>query len=137
LGKQFFSYCVRFVNPYSGSLGAEISVLKKGYAEVLLQDKKKNRNHLDCVHALALSNLGELTSGMAVLCSIDANTRGIVTHISVDFLKKARGKLRCVCSCDIPEIKGDTAFTVSSDIFNEDDEKVAKVDVTWQLGLKI
>ena len=133
-GRCFFSYLIRFVNPYTGALGAQIQVLQSGYAEVSLDDKKRNRNHLNSVHAIALTNLGELTSGIAVLSSLDDNTRGIVRHISVDFMKKARGRLRAVCRCDLPEIKYDLEFKVFAEIFDAEDEIVSRVDVTWQLG---
>lgn len=135
LGKWLFSYLIRFVNPYSGILGAYINVLEPGYTEVLLTDKKKNRNHLNSVHAIALTNLGELSSGLALLSSLKPHMRGIVTHISIDFLKKARGTLKAVCDCKLPEIKEDTDFILHSNIFDEHDDCVARVEVRWKLGL--
>ncbi len=134
VGKSLFSYLIRFVNPYTGALGATIDVFEAGHAEVLLKDYKKNRNHLDSVHAVALINLGEFTSGIAVLGSLKENVRGIVTHISVDFIKKARGVLKAVCRCDIPEIESDRQLIVYTEIFNAQDELVSRVHVTWQLG---
>ena len=135
IGKWLFSYLIRFVNPYTGALGAKVDVFEAGHAEVLLGDYKKNRNHLNSVHAIALTNLGEFTSGIAVLGSLKENVRGIVTHLSVDFMKKARGSLKAVCTCEIPEITEDTEFIVYADIFNAEDELVSCVQVTWQLGL--
>jgi acyl-coenzyme A thioesterase PaaI-like protein len=134
LGKEFFSYLVRFFNPYTGSLGACIVVLEKGHAEVILKDKKKNRNHLNSIHAIALANLGEFTSGIAVLGTLKPNMRGIVKHISIDFLKKARGTLRAVCKCTLPKVKEDIEFMVYADIFDAQNECVAKVTVLWKLG---
>ena len=136
LGRWFFSYLIRFINPYTGNLGAQVQVLEPGYAEVSLNDKKRNRNHLHSIHAIALSNLGEFTSGIAVLSSLNENVRGIVTHISVDFMKKARGKLKAVCRCSLPEIKEDVELKVFADIFDQDNELVSRVNVTWQLGIK-
>jgi len=133
--KAFFSYLIRFVNPYTGALGARIDVLEKGHAQVILRDKKKNRNHLNSVHAIALTNLGEFTSGVAVLGALDSNIRGIVKHISIEFFKKARGTLRAVSKCELPEVKEDTEFKVYADIFDGDNECVAKVCVLWKLGL--
>ena len=135
LGKWLFSYLIRFVNPYTGSLGAVIDVLEPGYAQVLLKDKKRNRNHLNSIHAIALTNLGEFTSGIAVLGSLAPNVRGIVTHIAIDFIKKARGPLRAVCKCSPPEVINDIEYIVKAEIFNNEDELVSKVSVTWQLGL--
>lgn len=134
LGKWCFSYLIRFVNPYTGALGAQIESLEEGYAEVILKDKKRNRNHLNSVHAIALTNLGELTSGIAVLSSLPSNVRGIVTHISIDFIKKARGTLKAVCRCEVPEITEETEYVVKADIFNLENELVASVKVTWSLG---
>lgn len=133
-GKAFFSYLIRFVNPYTGSLGGQIDVLEIGYAQVTLKDKKKNRNHLNSIHAIALTNLGEFTSGIAVLGALKPNMRGIVKHISIDFLKKARGTLRAVCECEIPLITEDTEFMVYAEIFDAQDECVAKISVLWKLG---
>jgi len=134
-GKALFSYLIGFYNPYTGALGAYVSVLEKGDVEILLKDKKKNRNHLNSVHAIALTNLGEFTSGLAVLSSLGPNTRGIVKHISIDFLKKARGTLMARAQCDVPCISEDTEFIVHTDIFNDQNECIARVKVLWQLGL--
>jgi len=133
-GKWLFSFLIRFVNPYTGRLGAQIDHFEKGHVEVLLKDKKKNRNHLNSVHAVALTNLGEFTSGIAVLGSLPSNVRGIVTHISIDFIKKARGTLRAVCRCEPPEVNEDTEFIVQADIFDSANDLVSKVNVTWKLG---
>lgn len=133
-GKWLFSYSIRFFNPYSGTLGAQIDTFEKGYAKVFLKDKKRNRNHLHSVHAIALTNLGEFTSGIAVLGSLPSNVRGIVTHISIDFLKKARGTLKAVCRCSPPEVTKDMEYIVNADIFNAEGELVSQVRVTWQLG---
>ena len=135
-GRKLFSYLVRFFNPYTGRLGAQVEVLEPGYAEITLKDIRRNRNHLNSVHAIALSNLGEFTSGIAVLVSLDTKTRGIVTHISVDFFKKARGELRAISRCELPCVDKEMEFKVYADIFDQAKDKVARVDVTWKLGRK-
>lgn len=74
--------------------------------------------------------------GYAEIILEDKNIRGIVSHISVDFIKKARGRLGAVSRCDLPDIKGDTEFNVFAEIFDAEDELVARVDERWKLGLK-
>jgi len=135
VGKWLFSYLIRFINPYTDALGAKVDIFEAGHAEVILEDHKINKNHLNSVHAVALTNLGEFTSGIAVMGSLKENVRGIVSHISIDFIKKARGVLKAVSRCETPEITGNTEFIVYAEIFNSEDELVSRIHVTWQLGL--
>jgi len=135
LGKWFFSYLIRFINPYTGNLGARVDVFEKGHVEVILNDKRRNRNHLNSVHAIALANLGEFCSGLAVLGSLPHGVRGIVTELSAQYLQKARGELRAICHTQLPEVKEEMAYEVEAEIFNSENERVCLVHVTWQLGL--
>jgi len=136
IGKWLFSYSVHYFNPYTGLLGAKIEVLEKGHCEITLKDKKRNRNHLNSVHAIALTNLGEFCSGMAVLSSLDDDTRGIVKNISIEFIKKGRGTLRATSTCKVPSIMEDTEFIVFAEIKDDSDEIVSNVQVIWKLGKK-
>ena len=52
-GKAVFSRLVGRMAPYTGSIHAHVTVLRSGYSEVEVTDRKAVRNHLDCVHAIA------------------------------------------------------------------------------------
>ena len=49
-------------------------------------------------------------------------------------MKKARGELRAVCRCELPVINEDIDLDVYANIFDKDNECVAKVKVVWKLG---
>ncbi len=68
-GRWLFSRFLGFMNRYSGSVGATITALEPGHATVVLRDRARVRNHLNSVHAIALVNVAELASGLAMRTS--------------------------------------------------------------------
>lgn len=141
-GRWLFNRLLRLMNPYTGALHANIQVLRKGYAQLELKDRRGIRNHLNSVHAIALTNLGEFTSGMALLSLFSSNMRGIPVEINIQFLKKARGLLTAECQVSLPEfgpdidpdIDSDIEHTVVAEIKNSDNDIVAITRVKWKLG---
>ena len=133
-GKWLFSRVLGLIAPYTGSLGGTIQLLEPGHCVVTLPDRRRIRNHLNSVHAIALCNLGEKTTGLALMHSLPENTRGILTGISADYVKKARGLLTAECYCDIPDGNEKCEHTVKSDIRDAGGELVATVCARWLIG---
>jgi acyl-coenzyme A thioesterase PaaI-like protein len=86
------------------------------------------------VHAVALVNVCEMTSGLALLTGLPDGVRGIVTGLSIDYLHKARGTIRAVSRVSIPEVSGDLAHEVSAECFDGQSRVVARARVRWRLG---
>jgi uncharacterized protein (TIGR00369 family) len=116
--------------PYTGALGARVEMLEPGFARVTLRDRRGVRNHLGSVHAVALANLAEVTSGLAMLTALPDNARGIVVHLGVEYLRKARGTLTAECRCVAPSGIEETV-TVTADVMNVAREVVARAEVRW------
>ena len=120
--------------PYSGSVGPRIRVLEPGHAEVEIPDRRSNRNHLGSVHAIALMNAAEQASGLAMLVGLPDGIRGIVTHISMEYRKKARGTIRAVSTVVVPTVTTDTEVDVTADCLDREGAVVARATVRWRLG---
>jgi acyl-coenzyme A thioesterase PaaI-like protein len=132
-GRWIFSRLVGRMAPYTGSLGARVERLEPGRAVVTLRDRRRVRNHLRSVHAIALANLGELATGLAMTSAMPPGMRGIPVAIHIDYLKKARGTLTCDATAGVPEIKEPTSHDVTGDIRDAAGDVVASIRVSWQL----
>lgn len=136
-GTWLFSLLLGRIAPYSGSIGARIEDLRPGFARVSLRDRRRVRNHLDSIHAIALVNLGEIATGLAVLSTISADMRGIVLAIHADYLKKARGRLTATARFELPAALDDnTPCDVEAELRDADDEIVTRVRATWLIGYR-
>lgn len=135
-GTWIFSRFLGWKVPYTGSIGAHVRELEPGYARITLRDRRAVRQHLGSVHAVALINLGEVASGLAMLGALGPGIRGIVTKLSAEYFKKARGTLTAVARATVPEVMEAVDHTVSADITDQTDELVCRVTAVWRLDRK-
>jgi acyl-coenzyme A thioesterase PaaI-like protein len=101
-GKLLFSRLVGRMAPYSGTIQARVTVLRAGYAEVEMHDRRPVRDHLDHVHRLALANLAELAGQVALMYSLPDDARFVVTGMKIEYTKPARGTITAVGEPPIP-----------------------------------
>jgi acyl-coenzyme A thioesterase PaaI-like protein len=121
------------VAPYSGTTGAHIRELRPGYARLTLRDRRHVRNHLQSIHAIALANLGELASGLAMISGLPPGVRSIVTRLEIEYLKKARGTLTATADVSIPAVTAPVEHIVRANITDSGGDLVARIAVTWLL----
>ena len=136
-GRRIFNFLLARAVPYSGSIGAQVISLENGLVKISLKDKRGIRNHLNSIHAIALANLGELASGLAMLSTIDLSTRAIVVNLEIEYLKKARGELLATGRASTPEsITTKIENIVEAEITDSDGDVVSRLKVHWLLSPK-
>jgi acyl-coenzyme A thioesterase PaaI-like protein len=135
-GKKLFSRGVGKIAPYTGTIKAVITDLTPGHCQSFLKERNKNKNHLKSIHAVALINLGEMTSGLAVLSGLTSQVRGIVTKMDMEYLKKSKGDLTAECICQIPEVEDNLNYVVTTNIMDASGEVVAVGSFYWLLSRK-
>jgi acyl-coenzyme A thioesterase PaaI-like protein len=134
-GRWLFARVFARAVPYSASTRPTVLVLEPGHAEVSIPDRRTNRQHLGSVHAIALMNVAEMASGLAMTAALPPQVRGIVREMKMEYLKKARGTITAVSRVTVPDVTGDLDFDVTADCLDPSGAVVARATVRWRLGL--
>lgn len=136
-GASIFSRVLGWAIPYTSSISPRVLKLERGHATVGLSDTRAVRNHLASIHAIALANIGEFSTGLALMSQMPLGMRAILGSIKVDYLKKARGELRAEAHCDeIPNGHKTDRFLIG-EIFDVENNLVARVEAKWVVGPEV
>jgi acyl-coenzyme A thioesterase PaaI-like protein len=135
-GNVVFSRMIGRAAPYTGSIRAVVTDLAEGHSQVVLKDRPELRNHLDCVHAITLANLAEMTGNVALAYGLPDDARFIVAGMDLEYVKKARGTI--TATSDFPPIR--TSAVSHHDIpvvmKNAAGEVVTRATLRTQVGPK-
>ena len=135
-GRRLFSELIGRMAPYSGSIGAQIVELAPGRSRVVLRDRRAVRNHLRCVHAIALANLAEVTGNIALAYSLPDDARFIVSAIHLDYLQKARGTITGVCEAPPIHSSARREYEIPVELLDARGDTVTRATLTSLVGPK-
>ena len=133
-GKLLFSLGVGRMARYTGTIRPRVQELRPGYARIRMHDRAAVRNHLRSVHAIAMMNLAEVTSGLAMLAGMPDDARAIITNLAIEYKKKARGTLEGECSTAPPQSNEKREYNLEAVIRDEAGDEVARATARWLVG---
>lgn len=125
-GAWLFSRAVCFKAPYFGTIHPRFEVLEPNRCEATIPDRRGMHNHLGTVHAIALCNLAELCAGVMTDASLPRDMRWIPKGMTVQYLKKASGRLRGTATPTIPIVSAKEGYDlpVNVDVVDAQGERV-------------
>jgi acyl-coenzyme A thioesterase PaaI-like protein len=135
-GARVFSRMLGLAAPYTGTIPVRVEDLRLGHARVTLRDCREVRNHLSCIHAVALVNLAELTGNLAVVYSLPNDARFIVAGLSTEYLKKARGTITATSDIDPIRTSERREYAVPVEMRDASGEVVARASLRTLVGPK-
>jgi len=121
-GRHLFSWLLRWLVPYSGTVRPLVLELEPGFARARIADRRRVRNHLNSIHAIAMT------------VGLPDDERGIVTGLAIRYLKKARGPLVAEARFTIPPVSAEAEHDFESVVTDASGDVVARATVTWRLG---
>jgi acyl-coenzyme A thioesterase PaaI-like protein len=133
-GERLAALLIGRAIPYSGTIQPLIQSVGDGRAEVVMRDRRRVRNHLRSIHAIALANLGEFTANLAMVSRQPPRTRWIVTGMAIDFVKKARGRLTAIAVAPAIDWVTDGQSLIETVIRDPSGDVVARVRTTIKSG---
>jgi acyl-coenzyme A thioesterase PaaI-like protein len=133
-GRWLFARLLARAVPYSATIRPRVLRLESGHATVEIRERRRLRNHLRSVHAIALANLGELASGLAMAVALPDGVRGIPVRIEVEYVKKARGRITAEGRAAPPaRVVEETESEAVADLLDATGDIVSRVRVLWRL----
>ncbi|NUO63811.1 MAG: DUF4442 domain-containing protein [Gemmatimonadaceae bacterium] len=133
-GRRIFSFLLGRIVPYTGTIRPRVLELGATGARIELRDRRRVRNHLRSIHAIALANIAELTTGLPLAYAVMPAGRTILLSLTVDFVKKARGTLVATSSFVAPSPDRDSEIEIPVEVRDAAGDVVARGRARWRVG---
>jgi acyl-coenzyme A thioesterase PaaI-like protein len=133
-GRWMFTQLVKRLIPYTGSVSPRVELLEPGHARISITQRRRLENHLNSIHAIALMNVAEFASGAAMTTALPPGYRGIVTKMTIEYFKKARGTVAAESRPVLPDLTVEGEYDFTSEITDQKGDLVARATVRWKLG---
>jgi len=99
-GDRLFSFAFARKAPYFATIRPRFTVLEPHRAELVIRNRRRVRNHLGTVHAIALCNGLEAAMGALAEVTIPADKRWIPQGMTVAYPAKATSDITCIAETD-------------------------------------
>jgi acyl-coenzyme A thioesterase PaaI-like protein len=100
VGPWAFSFAFGQKAPYFATIRPRFTVLEPNHAELVIPKRRRVKNHIGTVHAIALCNGLEAAMGALAEATIPKDKRWIPKGMEVTYTAKATSDITCVAETD-------------------------------------
>jgi len=100
MGRYAVAKAICFMAPYFGTIKPAFVQIEQGYVAAKFKNRRKVRNHLGSIHAIAMCNAVELVTGSCAEVSLHKDLRWIPVGMNVEYKKKAKSELLAICKAE-------------------------------------
>ncbi len=134
LGRWLFARAVCRKAPYFATIAPRFLVLQPALCRVDMPQRRAVENHIGTVHALAMGNLCELAAGLCTEVTIPATMRWIPRGMTIEYLKRAQGRITAAARLDKNEWQGAENIGVPVTVTNASGEEVVRAVITMYVS---
>ncbi len=131
LKNRVFQNWIKFTIPFASQSRFQLLLFKEGVCSIQMPLIKKNQNHIKTQHAVAIAQLGELTSGLAMISLLPENSLILLKELNVKYIKKGESNLISTVKLDFKDFEKKGDIFINSEIKNLSNEIVAIVNCLW------
>ena len=134
IGRWLFTRLVCHKAPYFSSISPLFVELESGRAVVTMRKRRKVKNLIGTVHAIAMANLCEIAAGTLTEASIPLDMRWIPKSMNIDYLGKAATAV--TATAVLPPVPSGDALdaVVSVDVRDTNGAVVVHADITMYVS---
>ena len=130
-GKWLFSRLVCWKAPYFASINPRFVELSPGHTVVRMRKRRKVKNHIGTVHAIAICNLAEIGAGTMTDATVPSHFRWIPKGMTVEYVAKAQTDLEAVVKIDpLPSFEDAADVPVKAEVTDTNDQVVFRAIIT-------
>ena len=100
VGPWAFSFAFGQKAPYFATIRPRFTVLEPNHAELVIPKRRRVKNHIGTVHAIALCNGLEAAMGALAEVTIPEDKRWIPKGMEVAYTAKATSDITCIAETD-------------------------------------
>ena len=103
LRRRLRNLALRRAVPFTGTAGLDFVVMTPEKVEIAIANQRRVQNHIQGVHAAAMTLLAETATGMVVGMSVRDDCLPLAKALSVQFKRRTQGDMRAVAHLSAPQ----------------------------------